>query len=58
MVKNIIFVWFLAVVSFFVLWALLASIVHRISEKRHPEEPSEEEPVTGEPLPDDDQPKT
>lgn len=30
-------VWFLAVVSFFALWALLARIVKRISEKRKTE---------------------
>ena len=30
-------VWFLAVVSFFVLWAVLAKIVKRVSEKRKTE---------------------
>lgn len=28
-------VWFLAVVAFFGLWALLAKVVKRISDKRH-----------------------
>ncbi len=28
-------VWFLAVVSFFVLWAILAKIIKRISDKKH-----------------------
>ena len=37
-------VWFLAVVAFFVLWALLAQVVKRISEKRQqPETPSEDD---------------
>lgn len=31
-------VWFLAVVSFFVLWALLAHVIKRISEKRQQNE--------------------
>ncbi len=39
MVKNIIFVWFLAVVAFFVLWAVLAKVIQRISEKRQGSEP-------------------
>ena len=34
MVKSIIVVWIVAVVAFFVLWALLAKVVHRISERK------------------------
>ena len=33
MVVKLVFVWFLAVVTFFALWALLAFVVKRISEK-------------------------
>lgn len=33
MVVKLVFVWFLAVVAFFALWALLAFVVKRISEK-------------------------
>ena len=45
MVVKLIFVWFIAVVAFFVLWALLAKLFHRISEKKHQDNdlPSEEE---------------
>ena len=32
MVKNLIIVWVLGVVAFFVLWALLAKVVQRISK--------------------------
>ena len=32
--KNLIIVWALGVVAFFVLWALLAKLIKRISEKR------------------------
>ncbi|MBO6025988.1 MAG: hypothetical protein J6P73_01935 [Bacteroidales bacterium] len=35
---KLLVVWFLAVVSFFVLWALLAHVVKRISEKRQQNE--------------------
>ena len=37
MVVKLIFVWFLGVVAFFVLWAILAKVVHRISEKKERE---------------------
>lgn len=43
MVKNLIIVWILGVVAFFVLWALLAKVIQRISErKRQQTTPSEE----------------
>ena len=35
MVVKLLFVWFLGVVAFFVLWALLAKVIKRISEKKH-----------------------
>ena len=34
MVVKLIFVWFIGVVAFFVLWALLAKVIRRISEKK------------------------
>lgn len=37
MVVKLIFVWFIGVVAFFVLWALLAKLIKRISEKRQKE---------------------
>ena len=48
MVVKLIFVWFLGVVAFFVLWALLAKLFHRISEKKRQENdlPSEDEDNT------------
>lgn len=35
MVIELIIVWVLAVVAFFVLWALLAKVVQRISNRKH-----------------------
>ena len=35
MVTKLLFVWLLGVVAFFVLWAILAKIIHKISEKKH-----------------------
>ena len=37
MVVKLIFVWILGVVAFFVLWAVLAKVIKRISEKRQKE---------------------
>lgn len=43
MVKNLIIVWVLGVVAFFALWALLAKVIQRISERKRKEaSPSEE----------------
>ena len=40
---TLILVWFLAVVSFFVLWAILLKVIKRISEKKQKsEKPAEE----------------
>ena len=35
MVAKLVFVWFLGVVAFFVLWALLAKVIRHISEKKN-----------------------
>ena len=35
MVTELIIVWALGVVAFFVLWALLAKVIKRISEKKN-----------------------
>ena len=37
MVKSLLLVWLVGVIAFFVLWALLAQVVRRISEKRRTE---------------------
>jgi flagellar biosynthesis/type III secretory pathway M-ring protein FliF/YscJ len=41
MVIELVIVWVLAVVAFFVLWALLAKVIKRISEKRHEKDTTE-----------------
>ena len=43
MVTDLIIVWALAVVAFFVLWALLAKVIRRISEKKREDEPSSDD---------------
>jgi hypothetical protein len=35
MVRSLVLVWVVGVIAFFVLWALLASIIKRISEKKN-----------------------
>ena len=50
MVTELLVIWIVAVVAFFALWALLAKVVHRISErKRHDDDlaqdPTDENPV-------------
>lgn len=42
MVKSLLFVWLIGVISFFVLWALIALVVRRISEKREARKQLEE----------------
>ena len=44
MVKNLIIVWVLGVVAFFVLWALLAKAIQYISNKRQQNTTDSEEP--------------
>ena len=42
MVTELIIVWGVAVVAFFVLWALLVKVVHRIGERKEEEQASAE----------------
>ena len=42
MVKSLLFVWLIGVVSFFALWAVIALVVRRISEKKEAREQTEE----------------
>ena len=37
-IVTLIIIWFLAVVAFFVLWAILLKVIKRISEKKRSEE--------------------
>ena len=51
MVTELIIVWVLGVVAFFVLWAILLKVIKRISEKRNPkgesfQEESEEKVIS------------
>ena len=41
---TLIFVWFVGVVAFFVLWAVLLKVIKRISDKRQKAETPTEEP--------------
>ena len=41
MVTELIIAWIVGVVAFFVLWAILLKVVHRISEKRNNDEKTE-----------------
>lgn len=44
MVVKLLVVWFLAVVAFFVLWAVLVKVVKRVNEKKNNiEEPAQQE---------------
>ena len=46
MIKSLLFVWVLAVIAFFVLWALIALVVRRISErKNNAQQPTQEESI-------------
>ena len=53
MVTELLVIWIVAVVAFFTLWAILAKVVHKISErKRHDEDTTQdltEETPTQEP---------
>lgn len=42
MVRSLLFVWILAVIAFFVIWALIALMVRRISERKEAQKPQEE----------------
>ena len=43
MVTELIIVWAIGVVAFFVLWAVLAKVVHRISERKRKREDDRDE---------------
>ena len=45
MVTQLIIVWIIGVVAFFVLWAVLLKVIKRISEKRHEKDTVETTPV-------------
>lgn len=52
MLKSLLLVWILAVIAFFVLWALIALMVRRISErKNHTTDVVQEETSEKEVLP-------
>ena len=42
MVKSLLFVWLIGVVSFFALWAVIAYIIRRVSEKKEAKKHQEE----------------
>lgn len=43
MVRSLLLVWLVGVVSFFALWAVLAKVIRKISEKKQKGETSKEE---------------
>ena len=47
MVTELIIVWVIGVVAFFVLWAILTKIMHKISEKKRKEEDDNENAPNG-----------
>ena len=50
MVTELIIVWVLGVVSFFALWAILAKVIHKISERKNDtENPAQEENIESRP---------
>ena len=46
MVIELLIVWILGVVAFFVLWAILLKVIKRISERKCPKEEAVQEEVT------------
>lgn len=52
MVTELLVVWIVGVVAFFVLWAILAKVIHKISERKRKNENDDEnvkqEPISGE----------
>ena len=42
MVTELLIVWIVGVVAFFVLWAILLKVIKRISEKKRPEETAQD----------------
>lgn len=45
MVIELLIVWILGVVAFFVLWAILLKVIKRISERKRPKEEAVQEKV-------------
>ncbi|MBQ6306763.1 MAG: hypothetical protein IJK78_09380 [Bacteroidales bacterium] len=43
---QLVFVWFIGVVAFFVLWAVLTKVIKRISEKKGQDKDAVQEKVT------------
>ena len=52
MVRSLLLVWLIGVVAFFVLWAVLAKVVRRISEKKEQGESSTEKTDKEKPAPE------
>ncbi|MBQ6771282.1 MAG: hypothetical protein IJP44_09950 [Bacteroidales bacterium] len=46
MVTELLVVWVLGVVAFFVLWAILLKVIKRVSERKKPKEENVQEEVT------------
>lgn len=46
MVTELLVIWIVAVVAFFTLWAILAKVVHKISERKNNDEKSDQEEST------------
>ena len=42
MVTELLVVWIVGVVAFFVLWAILLKVIKRISERKHKDDPARE----------------
>ena len=43
MVTELLVIWVVGVVSFFVLWAILAKVIKRISERKHKDDAARED---------------
>lgn len=52
MVTELLVVWVVGVVSFFVLWAILAKVIKRISERKHKDDTAREDTHPRETMPD------
>lgn len=45
MVTELLVIWIVAVVAFFTLWALLAKVTHKISERKRHDEDTAQDPT-------------
>lgn len=52
MVFELIIVWVIAVVAFFLLWAVLLKVIKRISERKHKDDSAVEDVTTTETTPE------